>query len=293
MSDSDSDGDEFVRSIKKSYRVIKSKLLLRSRFLFILPMPLFFMGLYSLLAGDAIQMLGRFGGLVLFLLAAWLVFEGEKAAYEYDEREVAKPPVMPRKLFASIATAIAAAITALFGFSPICDDPVGSMVFALLAGCLHFASFGMDPIKSKGLEGYSEPEAQRLLNALEKGERLVLETLAAAQTFQDKSLQVRVERLIREVRGVFRAIEKDPRDLSRARRFMSVYLQGARDATVKVANLNRKIPLKAEFSEYKALLVDLEQQFIQQRERLLQNDRTELDVEVEVLRDRIKQEYRG
>ncbi len=37
--------------------------------------------------------------------------------------------------------------------------------------------------------------------------------------------------------SLFRTVEGDPRDLTAARKYLSVYLMGARDATVKFADL--------------------------------------------------------
>ena len=258
--------------------------------MFLVPLPLMFMGLYSAVTGSAIEMAGRFGGLALFLLSAWLLLEGQKAQHAYEAREVAKPPAFPRKLFASLLTGAGVAVTSLLGFLPLFNEPVTAGVYAAMATLLHSIAFGVDPLRAKGLKGYSKQEANRLLQALEQGERLMEETLVAASAFPDRRLQQRVDQLVQEARGVFRAIEKDPRDLPRSRKFMAVYLQGARDATVKLAQLKARNPGLREYADYERLLTDLEQHFIQQRQSLLLNDRTELDVEVEVLRDRIRQE---
>lgn len=282
-------GDIPEKVFRRAQHFVKTRLMLRTRAMFLVPMPLLFMGLYSAVTGSAIEMAGRFGGFALYMLAAWLLMEGQKAQHAYEARDVAKPPVIPRKLFASVLTGVAVAVTSLFGFLPVLNEPVSGAVYAVIAALLHSISFGLDPMKSKGLAGYSRQDAARLLAALERGEQLLDETLSAASTFPNRKLQQQVAALVEEARAVFRAIEKDPRDLDRSRKFMAVYLQGARDATVKLANLKAQNP-QQDYADYQRLLTDLQQQFVQQQQRLLHNDRTELDVEVEVLRDRIKQE---
>ncbi len=276
---------------RRAQHFVRTRLMLRTRAMFLVPIPLLFMGLYSAVTGSAIEMAGRFGGFALFMLAAWLLMEGQKAQHAYEAREVAKPPMIPRKLFASVLTGVAVAVTSLFGFLPLFNEPVAGAVYAVVAALLHSISFGLDPMRSKGLDGYSKQDASRLLAALERGELLMDETLAAASTFPNRKLQQQVTRLVEEARAVFRAIEKDPRDLDRSRKFMAVYLQGARDATVKLARLKAQNTAVQDYADYERLLTDLEHHFIQQQQRLLLNDRTELDVEVEVLRDRIKREF--
>jgi len=275
--------------LRRARHFVKTRLMLRIRAMFFVPIPLLFMGLYSAVTGSAVEMAGRFGGFTLFMLAAWLLLEGEKARHAYDARDVAKPPAIPRKLFAAVLTGTGVAVTSLFGFTPLMNAPDTAAVYAVTAVLLHLVSFGIDPLRAKGLQGYSRQDANRLLAALEQGERLLDETLAAASTFSDRRLQQQVTRLVDQARNVFRAIEKDPRDLQRSRKFMAVYLQGARDATLKLAQLKAHNPAQ-EYREYEQLLTDLERHFIRQQHHLLQNDRTDLDVEVDVLRDRLKQE---
>jgi hypothetical protein len=71
---------------------------------------------------------------------------------------------------------------------------------------------------------------------------------------------------------------------------MGVYLKGARDATIKFADIYARNREPAARADYEALLSDLETSFTAQREVLLLDDRSDLDIEIEVLRDRLKQE---
>ncbi len=281
-----------VRSLaNKLDHFVTTRLLLRVRLMFVLPVPLFFMGLYSAFAGDGVAMIGRFSGLALYLVAARLLLEGEKAAQAYAAREVAKPPAFPRKIFAAMLTGVATAITGLFGFEPVLANPATVAAYACAAVFFHLLCFGLDPMRAKGLEGFSELEAQRFLQALEQGQQLLAETLMAAQKLPSFRLQQRVQRSMNEARKVLVAIERNPEDLKRSKKFMMVYLQGAHDATLKLAQLSRKDPQAVAVTGYEQLLDDLERRFKKQQENLLSTDRSDLDVEIEVLRDRIKQEF--
>ena len=81
-----------------------------------------------------------------------------------------------------------------------------------------------------------------------------------------------------------------PQDLGRARTFLSVYLLGLRDATVKFADLPDRSQDGPARQAYEDLLGDLEQSFTAQRTHLLEDDRSALDIEIEVLRERLKQD---
>jgi hypothetical protein len=89
---------------------------------------------------------------------------------------------------------------------------------------------------------------------------------------------------------MFRQVEADPRDLSSARRYLGVYLQGARDATVQFADLygrNRDPEVAPITSRF---LDDMENNFAKRTRAMLTDDRSNLDIEIEVLRERLNRE---
>jgi hypothetical protein len=89
---------------------------------------------------------------------------------------------------------------------------------------------------------------------------------------------------------MFRTLENDPRDLTSARKYLSVYLGGARAATAQFAQIYGTTRDAAARASYVALLEDLDTRFAQKSEALLSNDRDRMDVEIEVLRERLAQD---
>ena len=260
---------------------------IRAKLLFLVPLPLLFSGIGELRAGDGTGMLYEFGALGALLLAAWLMRDGLKAEDAYNERKVARPPAIPRKIFASILTGAGVALAA-FGGAHV--GLMSSIIFGAAAALTHSFSFGIDPLRKKGMEGVDEFDTERVAKAVDKAEKLLAETISASHKFNDRRLEGRIESLASTARDMFRTVEEDPRDLARARKFMGVYLKGARDATIKFADLYARSRDPDARADYEALLTDLEQSFAGHREVLLLDDRRDLDVEIEVLRDRLKQE---
>lgn len=261
---------------------------LSARLLYLLPTPLFFAAIGEIRRGDAAGILLELGSFCALMVGAHLLNQGLVAQFEYDSRKVARPPAIPRKAFAAALAGIGVAGAAFAG--GLGGGLLGAGVMGGVAAAAHIAAFGLDPMRKKGLEGASDFDTERVALAVEKAEGLVREVRSAASRFGDQELEARVDALAASARDLFRAVEEDPRDLSRARKFMSVYLMGARDATVKFADLYSRNRDKAARAEYEALLGDLEESFTTQRDRLLLDDRSDLDVEIEVLRDRLKQE---
>ncbi|TPE50506.1 5-bromo-4-chloroindolyl phosphate hydrolysis family protein [Amaricoccus solimangrovi] len=258
----------------------------RARLMFALPAPLLFAGLFAIGSGDPAAMLADLGGFAGLTGSAWLLAEGQRAEAAYAARAVARPPAIPRKLFAAALTGVSIAAVNYLSL----DQGLGSVAYGLVAALAHVAAFGVDPMRKKGIAGVDDFAAERVAKAIDAAEELLRDTLAAAAGLRDRRLRSRVERVCDNAREVFRVVERDPRDLPRSRAFLSVYLLGLRDATVKYADLADRGGAPGAKERYEALLSDLETSFSKQRTHLLEDNRGDLDIEIEVLRDRLRQD---
>ncbi|MCX7890680.1 MAG: 5-bromo-4-chloroindolyl phosphate hydrolysis family protein [Rhodobacteraceae bacterium] len=254
----------------------------RVNLLFFAPIPFALIAFRQEPLGLALD-LAAFGALIL---AAWLTREGILAQEAYEARTIARRPAIPRKLFASVLTG---AGLFLGGYAPgeSLFDPV---IFAGLGFVLHLLAFGPDPMKDKGLEGIDPHQSDRVARAVDEAERHLAAMREAILRAGDRQLEARVERFQATARDMFRTVERDPRDLVAARRYLGVYLLGARDATVQFADLWSRTRDPKVRADYEALLDDLERNFAARTRTLLEDNRAALDVEIEVLRERLQRE---
>jgi hypothetical protein len=255
----------------------------RVNLLFIVPGFLVLTAFQQEPVGMALDLAG-FGTLIL---AAWLTREGLQAEDAYEVRRVAKRPAIPRKIFASVLTGIGLAIA---GLDPATFSPLNPLLFALLGAGLHFMAFGPDPLKDKGVPEGSAFQTDRVAKAVDEAERHLTAMREAIRGAGVPSLSRRVDRFSETARQMFRVVEDDPRDLTGARRYLGVYLLGARDATSRFADLYSRNKDESARADYEALLDDLETTFAARTDKMLLDDKSSLDVEIEVLRDRLARE---
>lgn len=220
------------------------------------------------------------------LLGAWLTRDGVIAHKEYDLRPVARRPAIPRKIFGAVATGLGLAAAT---FTP-GGEIAGSLVYAIAGIALHLTAFGPDPLSDKGMEGIEGVQSDRAARAIAEAEAHLAAIRTAIAPLNDRALHDLVARFQGSARAMFRRIENDPRDLTAARRYLGVYLQGARDATVKYVRLQDQGPNPAARAEYEVLLTDLDANFAARAQSLLRNDQTDLTVEIDVLRDRLRRD---
>ena len=254
----------------------------RVNFLFLAPLPLIWQAFTSGPSGLALNLIA----LGTLLLAAWLTREGLLAQEAYEARKVARRPAIPRKILGSLLTGAGLFIA---GFAA---DPglVAPLIYAVVGTALHFAAFGPDPMTNKGMEGVDEFETDRVARYVDQAEAHLKSMTDAVKRAGDREVEARVERFQSKVRELLRTVEDDPRDLTAARKFMGVYLQGARDATVKFADVFSRTQDRGARSDYMMLLTDLEESFNAKTRALLLDNQSDLNIEIEVLRDRLARE---
>ncbi len=251
----------------------------RATLLFVPPILLV---LFSLGSGPA-ALVAALAGAGALTLAAWLLRDGLRAEAAWAARPVARRPALPRKMLASALTGIGVALAAWTGDSGI----VGSALYGVAALALHVAAFGIDPLRDKKIDGLDDYQQDRVARVVDEAEAHLAAMRSAIAALGDRKLDARVLGFQSRARMMIRGVEQDPGDLTQARRYLGVYLMGARDASIKFADLWQRSRDNAARAEYESLLTDLEQNFAQRTERMLEGDRTDMDIEIKVLRDRL------
>jgi len=295
----------------------------RVNLLFLAPLPL----IWKAFTSEPVIMAQYLAALGLLILAAWMTREGILAQEAYEARKVARRPALPRKIVGSLTTGAGLFMAGIAGFGLIeamifavlgavihalalPRKIVGSLttgaglfmagiagfglieavIFAVLGALIHAFAFGLDPLTDKGMDGVDMFQTDRVARAVDEAEQHLTAMSEAIKRAGDRQVEARVEQFQTTARDLFRTVEEDPRDLTAARKYLSVYLLGARDATVKFADIygrNRDAQAKA---DYIALLDDLSGNFVARTEKLLLDDRSDLDIEIGVLRDRLQRE---
>ena len=213
-----------------------------------------------------------------------LTREGLKAEAAWSARRIARRPAIPRKIFGAVMIGAGVMLGAATGL----DGLLPGAVYGLVAAILHVVAFGLDPMRDKGMEGVDAFQTERVARSVAEGEAHLVAMREAVLRAKDREAERRVASLSARAREMFRTVEDDPRDLTSARRYLGVYLMGARDATIKFADLYAVTRDAGAKADYLKLLDDLERGIGARRDKLLLADRTDLDVEIEVLRDRLK-----
>lgn len=254
----------------------------RANFMFLPPVALVFTALFQ---GAIGLVLGAAGAGVL-CLGAWLLRGGLQAEAAYNDRKVARRPALPRKILAALLAGAGIGLGALSHDSGI----IAAVLYGAVTTGLHLAAFGIDPLAHKGMKGVDTFQQDRVARVVDEADAHLTAMTDALRRVGDRAINDRMAGFQTAARKLIRIVEEDPRDLTAARKYLGVYLLGARDATAKFADIYTRNHSAEARADYLTLLDDLERNFAARNEKLLLDDRSDLTIEIDVLRDRLDRE---
>jgi hypothetical protein len=259
---------------------------LRAALLYLFAWPLPLSALVSLLLGRLDMVAGTAGAFALVIVASSLVARGLAARRARRPAEGIKRPLSIAALLVGLAGFLAAWLGAGYGVAM-------SLVFAACSGFGTALLFGLDeaaprPALPEGASPLTDDERRVLAEA----KRRVAGLEDAARTIASAEFRDRLGRVAGWARAVVAEIERDPRDLRRARKSLTVYLDGAEKVTAKYLATHPRAGDQQGVLEqnFRTLLEELERAFAEQHGKLLENDTMDLDVQIEVLTTRLKRE---
>ena len=169
-----------------------------------------------------------------------------------------------------------------------------ALLFAALTGGACVLAYGLDRRVDRGaLEAAAKRagvNSRDVLAALEEAQRKVEGIETAAQGLHSRELKSRLDRICRQAYTILGQLEQDPKNLSRARRFLVTYLDGTRDVVTQYAAQQRDLAESPLAENFRRVLTTVEQVFAEQEEVLKQDDKLNLEVQIEVLETQLKRE---
>ncbi len=273
-----------VRFQKPPVQIPSSKGLL----LFLLPLPVLLAAVLALAKGNLIGVIGGAVGYFLFLVGALLVRRGLLNQVEYERRKITLAPKYPLKFAGSVMVALATAFTATLGGG---HNPAIGICFGLGAWLGCYLVYGFDPRAAKrATDTLGLDTTDQVLQTLTNAEKTIAALETARKNIGNPELRSRLEHIVTQARQVIKVLEEDPRDLRRARKFLTVYLEGAQQVTEGYVRTHQKAQSQELEANFRSVLTTIEEVFKEQHQKLLDSDVLDLDIKIEVLNQQLKRE---
>jgi hypothetical protein len=165
-----------------------------------------------------------------------------------------------------------------------------SIAFGAVALLAFHLLYGLDPLHSPRVTLGGEGGDERVRRALAEAEQRILDIEQSARAIGNPELRQRLGRIGRQGREILALIELRPRDLRRARKFLTVYLEGAQQVSAGYARAHRLADSRELEQNFRTVLVTIEDVFAEQQQRLMETDVMDLDIQIEVLTKQLKNE---
>lgn len=264
-------------------RVPQSKAFL----LYLLPMPMLFLGLWKLLASKP----GGFGFLVAFtlcMLAATLVRKGVSIEGQAMRRKIVRrSSTVPYKI---IGSGVLGAAIFIGGWMGAGISFFNSVLLGIASVVGSLFVYGTDPSRNATDMPAVGVTSEEVLEILNEADQKILAIEAARDRIHNVELKDRLKNIVKGVREVMGIVEDDPRDLRRARKFLRTYLDGAQRVTVGYADTHKYGDSGELEDNFRNVLETIETVITEQKGKLLENNLTELDVQIEVLQLQLEKE---
>lgn len=259
----------------------------RGALLWVLPTPLLWGAVIALGSGHFDKFLADGGGFALFIAAAWLTQRGIRADAAGVQPRFVRLARWPWKTLGGVLTAVGAGLTAHFAVG---HGPAISLAFAAVAALGFHLAYGFEPLGRRRPWGSEDAQSRRVAEALAEAEGRLLDLEQTAAALTNPELKARLTRLSAQGRGILDQIADRPTDLYRARKFLNVYLEGVQQVAEGYARTHRHADSRDLEQNFRNVLVTVEEVFAEQRQKLLETDVLDLDIQIEVLKKQLERE---
>ena len=283
------DTPTLLRKPKRYIKKTRDKFSVKGLLLYFLPLAAVPAAIIALINGDLAGVVINASSYILYIYAAWLLRQGLAAETLYQRKRITRPPKRPLKFYSAVIVALTTGLLALLGAAN--SLPI-SIVFGLTAFLAMYLAYGFDPraeksVSGKKTHGYSTKE---ISNTIDEAEAIIADIEQANDRINNREFNTRIDRICDVARNILKAIEEDPGDIRRARKFLKVYLEGAQKVTNGYAKTHRDANIKDLEENFRNVLEKIETVFIEQQDKLMEDDLFDLDVQIEVLATQLKHE---
>jgi hypothetical protein len=257
--------------------------------LYLLPLPLLLGALIALFKdGKAMVGLGAGIAFAVIMLAATLVRRGSEIEAQARRRKIVRrASTIPYKMLGAIVLGAGVFIAAKLGSG---ETLFASVLLGAIASLGCFLVYGVDPSRSAPDTPAVGVTSEEVLEILDEADQKIAAIETARARIHNVELKDRLKNIVGGVREIMGIVEEDPRDLRRARKFLRVYLDGAQRVTEGYADSHRYGENSELEENFRNVLTTIESVIGEQKQKLLENNLTELDVQIEVLQLQLEKE---
>ncbi len=247
--------------------------------------PLFLAVIFELIQRDIPAFGLNLIAFVLFYASAKLNTWGLANEFTYHQEKLTKAPTKPYKTLSAILLGVGTFFTASIAGE---ESLFMGLFLGIIASVGYVLHYGLDPRTDK-LENIGDVSAELVLKTLNDAKtKLSGITAHIDKDFKDFQLKEKLSLAVKKAEHIIQTIQEDPKDIRVSRKFLLVYLDGLEKVTDSYMTIDEKEIKKETKEKLHQLLDDVELRFDKELTRLKKNNEFDLDVNIDVLHQQIK-----
>lgn len=259
--------------------------------LYVLPLPLLLAAIIQLFTDSWLRALFVGVGFCLSMVAATMIRRGLTIEAEASRRRIARRgSTIPYKMTGAIVLGVAMFVVALMGVQ---HSFLTSLVFGATAFLGSYLYYGFDPSRKNPEMAAIGITSEEVIELIEEAENKIEKIEISRKDIRNPEFRDRLRNITAGARDILDTIEDDPTDARKARKFLKVYLDGAQQVTEGYAKMHRDEDSPELEDNFRRVLGTIESVIAEQKQKLSENNLTELDVQIEVLQLQLEKEGIG
>ncbi|WP_198034163.1 5-bromo-4-chloroindolyl phosphate hydrolysis family protein [Acidihalobacter ferrooxydans] len=247
--------------------------------------PLFASLSASLFTGHYRLFLLKLAAFAIWSAAAMLISKGIREEMDYEDALLARAPVWPLK---GLGALVLGSGVFYLGWV-VAGEPLWRSLFVgALATLGAMLNYGLDPRQDK-LPDLEDVDPHHFLKSLEQARASLAVIRGRNGRIHDSLLHNRINRAARRAEEILDVLAQNPRKFREARKFLVVYIDGVSRVTDGYLAVEEEWVDPAMRDRLYRLMADVDQRFYQELDRLRAGDRFDLDVQIEALKQQLKE----
>lgn len=247
--------------------------------------PLFLAVIFALMQRDIPAFGLNLIAFIIFYGAAKLNTWGLANEFTYHQEKLTKAPTKPYKTLSAILLGVGTFFAASIAGT---ESLFMGIFLGGIASVGYVLHYGLDP-RSDKLENIGDVSAELVLKTLSDAKAKISGIESHInQNFKDLELKDKLKLAVKKAEHIIETIKEDPKDIRVSRKFLLVYLDGLEKVTDSYMALDEKDIKEETKTKLHQLLDDVELRFDKELTRLKKNNQFDLDVNIDVLQQQIK-----
>ncbi len=265
-------------------QVVQPEMIKRGFLLYLFLIPLFLAVVIALFKMKFVAFVLNTIAFVLLSGVLYLSKKGFAQEMNYNKAIFAKAPKVQYKNFSAYLLGIATFYTAFIAGS---QPFFYALFYAVISIVGYWLYYGFDPRLDK-LEDFGDVSADMVLETFTEAQKKLAKVKSDNEKIKDKKLHSKIEVAIERAQAILDALAQDPKDIRVARKFLIVYIDGVAKVTTSYIALDESDIEALTREKMLALMDDVEVRFAKEMHRLKENNKFDLDVQIDVLKEQIK-----